>query len=353
MYLTIVREIFEQENLPEELVYLPLIESAFSAHAFSRAGASGIWQFMPSTAKWRGLHIDFWVDERRDPVKSTEKAAQLLKYLYGYYGNWELALAAYNAGIGAVNLAIKRGGNRDFWELGRMKLLKSETRQYVPRFIAAADIAANAEAYGFSIGQNDKFLFHENLIVEKPVDLSVFSRESAISLKTLKFLNPELNRLITPVGRIYTLRIPADSYAEALRVYHNLPKEDLVGVKHYTVRYGDTLGEIAQNYKTSVTLLKHLNGIGNSRRLMAGRTILVPITQDGIDSEEVDPYTPVRGFNTQEIFYTIRKGDTLWEVARRFNSDIETLLFVNSMSFNSIVMPGDEIRLWLDLAFVR
>lgn len=352
-YLPMVRQIFENAHLPEELVYLPLIESAFSPVAYSRAGASGMWQFMASTATWQGLKIDFWVDERRDPVKSTEKAAEHLAYLYSYYSNWELALAAYNAGIGSVNLAIKRGKTRDYWKLCSMRQLKRETREYVPRFIAAAHIAHDPEAYGFSYQRNESFAAHEIIEMHKPVDLTVFGNKAGISLRTLKFMNPELNRLITPVGRSYTLRVPAQSHADALRVYHNLPKEELIGVRRHTVGYGDTLGDLAEHYHTSVSLIKHLNQIRNPKRLYAGQSILIPITDENIEPMVAAASIPRQSFDTQEIHYTIQKGDTLWEIARRYGSDIETLLWVNGMSFNSIVMPGDEIKLWLNLAFAR
>jgi membrane-bound lytic murein transglycosylase D len=350
-YLSTVKQLFQGQGLPEELVYLPIIESAYSPRAYSRAGASGMWQFMPSTARWQGLCIDFWVDERRDPVKSTHKAIAHLRYLHEYYGDWELALAAYNAGIGSIDLAIERAHTRDFWVLGREGYIKRETREYVPRFIASAHIVGNPERYGFSLRENTRFTAHETLEIDKPVDLSVFSKNASIPLSTLQFLNPELNRLITPVGRRYVLRVPEDRFADALRIYHDLPREDLVGVARYTIRFGDTLGEIAQRYNTSLTLLKHLNNIQNPKKLYAGQTVLVPLTTERDEVSEVQAGTPNRSFNTQEIRYTIQRGDTLWEIARRYDSDIETLLFVNGMTFNSVIKPGDEITLWLDLAF--
>jgi membrane-bound lytic murein transglycosylase D len=350
-YLSTVKQLFQGQGLPEELVYLPIIESGYSPRAYSRAGASGMWQFMPTTAQWQGLCIDFWVDERRDPVKSTHKAIAHLRYLHEHFGEWELALAAYNAGIGSIDLAIRRAHTRDFWVLGREGYIKSETREYVPRFIASAYVAANYERYGFSLRENTQFTAHETIEIDRPVDLSIFSKNASIPLSTLQFLNPELNRLITPVGRRYVLRVPEEHFADALRVYHELPKEVLVGVTHHTIRYGETLGGIAQRYDTSVTLIKHLNNIRNPKKLYAGRTVLVPLTTERNELPAVHVNTPSRGFHTQEIHYTIQRGDTLWEIARRYDSDVETLLFVNGMSFSSVIKPGDEITLWLDLAF--
>ena len=350
VYLPVVEEICREEGLPEELNYLPLIESAFSVRAYSRAGASGIWQFIPSTARWYNLVIDFWVDERRDPEKATRQAARHLSDLYDYYGNWELALAAYNAGMGAVNLAVKRGGT-DFWVLREKKLLKRETREYVPRFIAAAHIAMNREEYGFTFEDRRRFSDFEILEIEKPVDLTVLCSKSSIPMSDLKFFNPELMRLITPVGRSYRLRVPIDRFAAALRTYLDLPKEELVGVKKYTVRFGDTLGEIAEEHGTSLSLLIHLNSVRNTRKIYAGDILLVPIqTEETVMGDDFF-YVPMRGFHTQEILYTIRKGDTVWDIAKRYESDIETILALNGMTFKSVIVPGDEIILWIDTAY--
>lgn len=353
IYVPIVKDIFIQQGLPEELLYLPIIESGYSINATSPAGAVGIWQFVPGTARWYRLRMDFWVDERRDPLKSTERAAQHLKDLYEYYRGWELALAAYNAGMGAVNLAIKQGKTSNYWKLCDMKLLKKETREYVPRFIAAVSIAGDPSTYGFSPDGAAYYPEYETITVEHPVDLTVFSREAAIQLKTLLFLNPELIRMMTPIGRKYQLRVPKERHAEALRVYFSLPKEELVGVKPYTVRSGDTLGDIARVYRTDVNLLKLINGIHNPRKMHAGRTILVPIKEDACIESMEETIHPLKDFSTQEIVYTVQKADTLWSIAEKFNSDVETLMVINSLSYSSIIMPGDNIKVWVDLPFQR
>ncbi len=353
-YVPFIKEVFKKEKLPQDLVWLPLIESGFSVKAYSRAGACGLWQFMSRTAGYYHLNIDFWADERRDPFKSTEKAAKLLKNLYNYYDNWELALAAYNAGMGTVNHAIKKGDSRDFWKLRSMGLLKKETEEYVPRFFAAAYIAENHEKYGFTYNTGIHFPEFEILLIKEPVDLTVLARRSGIKLSMLQFLNPELRRFITPFGKSYKLRVPREKFADAVIVYKELPKEELAGVKWHRVRSGETLSEIAEKYQTKVSLIKRINNITNSKRVFAGRKILVPVSTKSKEFEEETAYIPPKkGFSTQEINYMVRNGDTIWDIARRYRTDVEMILAVNGLSFESIIMPGDEIKLWLDTALQR
>jgi len=352
-YLPIIERIFAQKKLPRDLIYLPLIESAFSVRAYSKAGASGLWQFMPGTARFYHLKIDFWVDERRDPFKSTEKAAKHLRDLHNYYKNWELTLAAYNAGMGAVNFAIKNGNTSDYWKLCAMKFLKRETREYVPRFLAAAHIAKDPAKYGFSVNNSAHFPEFEILITEKPVDLTILGKRTEIKLKELRFLNPELKLLLTPFGSKYSLRIPKNKYTEAVVVYNEFPKDELTGLRWYTVSTGETLGEIAQKYRTRVSLLKQINNIKNYKRVYAGKKILIPVYSKNAEIEDVVIYIPKKGFYTQEIQYLVQKGDTVWDIAQRFRTDIETIFAVNGLSFESIIMPGDEIILWINIALQR
>jgi len=351
-YLPLVQKIISSENLPVDLIYLPVIESSFSVRAYSHAGAAGLWQFMPVTAIEYGLRIDFWVDERRDPEKSTRKAVKHLKNLYRYYNNWELALAAYNAGMGALNNAINTGNTRDYWKLCSMGLLKKETREYVPRFYAAAHIAKNAQHYGFKVEPAALLPDYEILRVKKPVDLTVLGEKTGIGVSTFQLLNPELRRLVTPFDRDYLLRVPKDSYPRVVVAYLELPEDELAGVTRYVVRTGQTLSEIAEKFNISVSLLKSINSISNERRLNAGQKLVVPIKSKAEDYKET-AFIPRRDFSTQEIQYTIKKGDTLWEIANRYNTDIETIMAVNGLSFNSTLMPGDYIILWVNLPFQR
>ncbi len=353
LYLPSVQDSVRKKNLPEDLAYLPLVESAYSVQAFSRAGASGLWQFMAPTARFYNLRVDFWVDERRDPFKSTDQALRHLRDLYRYFNSWELALAAYNAGQGAVKSAVRRGNSRDYWELCKKHLLKRETREYVPRFFAAAYIAKHPHEFGFAFDGGRGYPEFETLTLEKPIDLTVFSKRSGIHLDELRFLNPELTRLMTPPDRSYSIRIPLDSVDRALTVYLNLPAEELTGAARYRVRYGETLGAIAERFDTTVTMLKLINNIRNPRKIYAGRTILVPLHGKKQGIIDTRPFVPVKDMDAQEIRYTVQRGDTLWEIARRYGSDIETLIAINGMGFNSILVPGEEIVLWIRTAFRR
>lgn len=350
LYLPFIKEVFIQASLPLDLIFLPLIESAFSPKAYSRAGASGVWQFMPSTARFYHLKIDFWVDERCDPFKSSEKAAALLKDLYKFYGNWELSLAAYNAGMGSVNQAIATGKTNDYWKLSSMYLLKRETREYVPRFLAAVHIAKNPISYGFTIDYSQRIPEFEIVNVRKPVDLTILGKKIDVRVNELMALNPELKRIITPIGRDYSLRVPKNKYAAAISAYHALPKDELTGVEWYTVRTGDTISEIAQKYNVNGALIKQINNITNPRRVFAGKKILIPVNLQSNSLEHMENYKPKKGYLTQEIMYTIQRGDTIWDIANRYRTDIKTVLAINGLTFESIIMPGDEIKLWLDIA---
>ncbi|MBU4574135.1 MAG: lytic transglycosylase domain-containing protein, partial [Proteobacteria bacterium] len=210
-YLPMMRAILKEHGLPEDLVYLALIESGFSCQAYSRAHAVGPWQFIRGTGKRYGLAINYWVDERRDPVKATHAAARYLKDLHDEFGSWYLAAAAYNAGEGKVRRALKRYNADDFWSIsqGRRYYLKSETRQYVPKMIAAAIIAKEPDKYGFTDIQYEQPMVFDVVKVHPGTSLGVAAKLAGIKSKELNDLNPELRRwAIPPTGGMYELRIP-------------------------------------------------------------------------------------------------------------------------------------------------
>ncbi len=276
-YMEIMREILRDKKLPEELVFLPFVESGFNVNAYSTAKAVGPWQFIEATAKRYGLVVDWWRDERRDPVKSTEAAAEYLSDLYSMFGSWHLALAAYNAGEGKIMKALKRTNADDYWSLLRTKQIRDETKEYVPRFFAAKQIAHSPEDFGFSdLDYRDPLEFDE-VEIDRPLDIDVIARCSRASVTEIRELNPELRRWSTPpnVDR-YTVRIPkgrAELFHDNLT---RVPRESCFSYDVYVARKGDTVRKVASKLRVPVTALIALNDYTGFERLDAGDTVKIP-----------------------------------------------------------------------------
>ena len=284
-YVPRMSSILQKEGLPQELAYLPLIESGFSPYAVSRAGAVGPWQFIPETGRRYGLRIDQYVDERRDPVKSTHAAARYLKDLYSMFGDWHLSLAAYNTGEQNISRILERGRADDFWEMSERGYLYRETCDFVPRFLAAVQIAAMPEAYGFDVP--DKAPDHYDLVtIQRPLSLATVAQLSGTSTDEIKELNPALRRgVVPPQG--YAVRLPAGSKETFQIAYANLGTLPVATGKssashkqrahrRYRVRRGETVASIAGRHNVSVHALLHANSIRNPRDLQAGRLLRVP-----------------------------------------------------------------------------
>lgn len=268
-----MKGIIVSKGLPEELALLPLIESGFSTSAKSKMKAVGPWQFIESTGRLYGLKINWWVDERRDPIKSTIAAAEYLERLYKMFGSWNLALAAYNAGEGKILRALKRTKGEDFWDLHTTKYIKGETKEYVPKFIAAKLIADSPEKYGFSDIEYQELLSYEEISVPGGVSLQAIANASGLSVDEIKELNPELLRSCTPPDEVlYTLRVPVGT-AEVLNSASFEPeKECTYKPVTYKVRKGDTLSKIARKSGVPVKKIMSLNSL-KSTRLKPGQIL--------------------------------------------------------------------------------
>lgn len=228
-YVPLMAEILAENGIPLELVYLPLIESGFSTHAVSSAGATGQWQFMPFTARRYGLKIDSYVDERRDPEKATKAAAAYLKDLHSMFGDWNLVLSGYNAGEGRVMKAVSSAGTKNFWTLKQTTHLPSETRKYVPSFIAAAMIAHEPSRYGFSNLKYQRPMDFDLVMIDTPMKLQAVARLSETDKKTIRHLNPELKKNTTPLNvDYYLVRIPLNKRKIFFKNYLSHPKSALL-----------------------------------------------------------------------------------------------------------------------------
>lgn len=277
-YLEMMKDILKGKNIPEDIAFLPLIESGFNPSAYSVARAVGPWQFIASTAKKYGLKMDWWRDERKDPVKSTEAAANYLKDLYEMFGSWNLAMAAYNAGEGKIIKALNRSKKDDYWALLNTKYIKNETKEYVPRFIAAKLIASNPGDYGFvDLNYHPPFEF-DLVVLDKPIDLDIAAKCAETTLDTIRELNPELRRWSTPPNvSPYPLRI---LYGKKDVFFDNLskvPEVERFSISEYVVRKGDTIKKISNKVGIPVSVIAELNSYyGEMKQLKTGEKIFVP-----------------------------------------------------------------------------
>lgn len=298
-YFPLFYDALGRNGLPYELCYLPVIESALNPQAHSHAGAAGLWQFMPSTARLYGLEVNSLVDERMDPIRSTEAACQFMKSLYSTFGDWTLALAAYNCGPGNVNKAIHRSGKRDFWSI--YPYLPRETRSYVPIFIAAAYSINYADLHGICPEAIEMTTITDTIQTKTRQHLLQISEILGIDLDELRRLNPQYARDVIPGGKTYALCLPADrvtDYIDQLDVILNYRADELInnrraeidlaqktslnggytinGVTYYKIKSGDTLGGIAQKFHVTVKQIKAWNGL-KSDNIRAGATLKIGV----------------------------------------------------------------------------
>ena len=353
-YIPFMRTVLKENGLPEDLVYLALIESGFNPYAYSRSKASGPWQFIYLTGKRYGLKVNGWVDERRDPEKSTVAAAKYLKDLYDMFECWYLAAAGYNAGEFKIARAMKRYRTEDFWELTKYPFLKKETKDYVPQMIAAALIAKDPEAYGFEGIEYQEPLRYDRVEVPPLMDLQLIARAAEASLDEIKDLNPELLRgCVPPDAPGYEIRIPFGRRDLFLKNLEALQPIEKVRIKTHTVKKGESVQRIARLYRVDAASLLEINRLRKGSPLPPGTMLLVPLAKSqpaakpalvGKKRPEADNQTPKR----QETTYTIKKGDTLWSISSELGINIGALSRWNNLHPEKILMPGNKLKIRLD-----
>jgi peptidoglycan lytic transglycosylase D len=360
-YLPMIQRVFKQEGLPEDLSYVPLVESAFKPDALSRAKAKGMWQFMTGTGAENGLLTNWYVDERSDPEKATVAAAKYLRELGDTFdGDWHLALASYNGGPGRVERAVVRGKTDDFWKLAASsRYLPQETREYVPMVLAAMVIAANPGEYGFKVDPPDPAPVEE-VTLSKPVDLRLVAEWTGATIDEIQDLNPELRRWTTPVhDTSYTLNVPAGT-ADLVRVrLLESGSQDLASLQWYSVRRGETLTSIARKLKVSRIDLAQANELRTSARLRVGQRLIVPIAATALMAARTDreaprvgarsstrnPRTAATSASRVRATYRVRRGDTLYSLARVFETTVESIKSWNGLSSNAI-RAGDRLTIY-------
>ena len=337
-YSAFVYAELQRRNMPAELVFIPVIESALDPFAFSPGGAAGLWQFMPATAKRFGLAIDWWVDERRDPVFATLAALDYLQALYRRFDDWYLAIAAYNSGEGRLNRAIKRADNRDFFALKVPK----ETAGYVPRLLAFAAVFADPEAYGIELPEVTDEVQFTTLELEGQFEVARVADVLGLATETLFDWNPALNQWATPPAGPHRLLVDQEfaSTAHAQTAQEQLaliPAEERLNWVRYTVKAGDTVNGIARRFNTDVKALQAANDV-DSHIIKIGATLLVPTAANASET------TPLaRRAGTGKRRYKVRAGDSLWSIGERFAVSPTTLMRLNHIGPNQALTVGKEL----------
>jgi len=344
-YIPVMKDIFKEKNLPEDLVYVAMIESGFNPYAVSWAKAVGPWQFMPATGKLYGLKIDWWIDERKDPIKSTMAAAEHLKDLHNLFGSWPLALASYNAGAGKVQRAVLRTRSDDFWDLKASRYIRKETKNYVPKYMAATIIAKNPEAYGFSVTSIEPFKFDE-VVVDQSTDLRLIARCANCTYEEIKELNPEVKRWVTPPQYDhYVLRLPAGKKEAFLANYAAVPPEQKIKWERHLVQKGETLAVLAKRYNTTPEVIRDINGI-KKNRVIPGKHILIPLDLNS-KTQDLSYLAINKGSKLQDILYRVRRGETLGVIARNHNVTVADIREWNK-GLGRSVRAGQKIKLIVD-----
>jgi len=349
-YIPSMKSLLKENGLPEDLVYLALIESGFNPRAYSRSKASGPWQFIYLTGKKYGLRSNWWIDERRDPEKSTIAAAKYLKDLHDMFACWYLAAAGYNAGEKKIAAAMKRYGTEDFWELTKYRYLKRETKDYVPQIIAAALIAKEPEKYGFVGIEYQEPLRYEKVRAPEVTDLRLIAKACEVDLDDIKDLNPELSRWCTPPNFPgYEIKIPFGKKELFLRNFETLSPGEKFQFRTHSVKRGETLAGIARLYGVDLQPILELNRLSKKSRLSRGMDLLIPLPKDHDQKLTAMVRKESNGENrhlkSKELTYTIKKGDSLWSIANEMGVNVGALSSWNNLCPEKKLMPGDKLEI--------
>ncbi|MDC9728878.1 MAG: LysM peptidoglycan-binding domain-containing protein [Methyloprofundus sp.] len=343
-YLYNIIEEVKAQNLPAEFALLPAIESGYRAHAYSHSGAAGLWQFIPSTGRAFKLKQNWWYDGRRDVHASTKAATRYLKQLAKRFdGDWLLALAAYNAGGGNVNKAVRRNRKADkptdYWSLS----LPNETLYYVPKLLALAKLFANAERYGITLRKLEHKPYFSIVNIGSQLDLAKAAELSAMSIDDIFQLNPGFNRGFTPPKGPHHLLIPIDKVSQFEENLALLPDSQRVKWQRHKIKTGESLSVIAQHYKVKSSILRSVNQIKNNN-IRAGKTLYIPISQ--LNAKH-NPFIHANLTNPNNKYptYTVKSGDSLWSIARKFDLHSKDIARWNKISIKAPLRLGQKLAI--------
>jgi len=346
-YLPEMKKVLKSHGLPEDLVYIALIESGFNPKAYSRSRAVGYWQFMQRTGKAYGLEQNYYIDERRDFVRSTEAASMYLKALYNLFGSWYLAIASYNVGENRIKRLVMTYYTRDFWELAKQNRLPKETTNYVPKFLAARLIAKHPEKYGFTDVEFEKPLDYKELSVQnKGVDFKLLAKNLNVSSDEVLALNPSYLRGVLPQMKGVTkIRVPAGFDGEALQVALQKSSSTITfdsiassEGKIYRIRRGDTLSHIAAQHNTTIRSILEANNFSARQTLYPGKKIIIP--GSGKSAVRRQTAEQPQDLKPGEKTYVVQEGDNLYTIARRFGVSLAKIKDRNQLHSRTLLNIG-------------
>lgn len=341
-YSALMREIVTEYGIPEELAYLPIIESGFNYQAYSPKGAAGMWQFMPGTAKWMGMKRNEWMDERLDPEISCRYAAKYLRLLYDTFGDWYLALASYNYGGNNVKRAVKNANTSEFYDIAARRIIPAETQKYVPRFVASVYIIKNHEKFGLKFKESKEDYEYYSLPFTSPVRL--VAKYSGISEREFMQLNPALRSPFVPNDKHgYQIRLSKDKMAQLKANYNTLKTQSAQDYQVYYVRRGDNLSTIAERFGVSQGILMSINGIVNSNRIREGQKLYIPVSYYAMQKARNGNHhakTSVASAN-----HVVARGDTLYGIALKYQISADTLARLNHLRSPYTIKVGQVLRI--------
>ncbi|MGZ3711256.1 MAG: LysM peptidoglycan-binding domain-containing protein [Bdellovibrionota bacterium] len=350
----------KEAGLPQDLIYLAMIESGFSTQAASHAGAVGPWQFIRGTGRLYGLKTDWWLDERRDPMKATGAAVAYLSRLHAEFGDWALACAAYNSGEQKIRNAISRLNTRDFWTIARnRRALRRETKDYVPKMLAAAIIGKNPEQFGFKTYPVDPSLTQFSEVrIPRAENLRTIAKVAGVDRDTIALLNPELLRCCTPPQRgSYTVRVPQGQSAQLVSTaIENGEIGRFANFQRHVIRRGDTLSRIAASAGVPTEAILSMNDVRSVRALKPGMELVIPdrgrsvVARNSgrvIASAESAPVRFEEPKNSSSITHVVKRGDTLYGISRLYAVRIEEIRRWNSLRRSKNLRPGSRIKLYV------
>ena len=350
-FIYYIVEELEKNNMPIELALLPIVESAFDPFAYSHGRASGMWQFVPGTGKRFGMKQNWWYDGRRDVVASTEGAIQYLKYLNKFFnGDWMLALAAYNSGEGRVRKAVRKnkrlGKPTDFWSLD----LPKETRAYVPKLLALADIIKRPQDFNLSLYPIDNKRVLSQVDITSQIDLAKAATLAGITLAELQHLNPGFNRWATDPDGPHRLLLPTQSVDKFKSGLSQLSTKDRLAWQRYKIKKGDSLGAIANKFNTRVNLIQQVNTIQNNQ-IRAGKYLLIPVAAKSLDSyifsqEQRITKKQNKPQKGNKLVHTVKSGDNLWDIGRQYKVTSKSIAKWNGFAPRDTLKIGQKLVIW-------